>query len=60
MNVVMEMKQCVKDITNQNLEPCGLADEYIVPEWNVKHGGVIKIPASMSFEEAAMIEPLAC
>ncbi len=43
-----------------NLEPCGLADEYIVPEWNVKHGGVIKIPASMSFEEAAMIEPLAC
>jgi L-iditol 2-dehydrogenase len=43
-----------------NLEPCGLADEYVVPEWNVKHGGVIKIPASMSFEEAAMIEPLAC
>ena len=43
-----------------NLEPCGLADEYIVPECNVKHGGVIKIPDSMSFEEAAMIEPLAC
>jgi L-iditol 2-dehydrogenase len=43
-----------------NLEPCGLADEYVVPGWNVKHGGVIKIPASMSFEEAAMIEPLAC
>ena len=43
-----------------NLEPCGLADEYIVPEWNVKHGGVIKIPENMSFEEAAMIEPLAC
>jgi len=20
-----------------NLEPCGLADEYVVPEWNVKH-----------------------
>ena len=43
-----------------NLEPCGLADEYIVPEWNVKHGGVLKIPDSMSYEEAAMIEPLAC
>jgi len=43
-----------------NLEPCGLADEYIVPEWNVKHGGVLKIPDSMSFEDAAMIEPLAC
>jgi L-iditol 2-dehydrogenase len=43
-----------------NLEPCGLADEYIVPEWNVKNGGVLKIPDSMTFEEAAMIEPLAC
>ena len=43
-----------------NLEPCGLADEYIVPEWNVMHGGVIRIPNSISFEEAAMIEPLAC
>jgi L-iditol 2-dehydrogenase len=43
-----------------NLEPCGLADEYVVPEWNVKHGGVLKIPDDMSFEEAAMIEPLAC
>ena len=43
-----------------NLEPCGLADEYIVPEWNVIHGGVIRIPNSVSFEEAAMIEPLAC
>jgi len=43
-----------------NLEPCGLADEYIVPKWNVMHGGVIRIPNSVSFEEAAMIEPLAC
>ena len=43
-----------------NLEPCGLADEYVVPEWNVKHGGVLNIPDSVSFEEAAMIEPLAC
>jgi len=43
-----------------NLSPCGLAEQFIVPEWNVKHGGVIKIPESMKFEEAAMIEPLAC
>jgi len=49
-----------KKYYESNLEPCGLADEYIVPEWNVKHGGVLKIPDSMSFEEAAMIEPLAC
>ena len=43
-----------------NLSPCGLAEEYLVPEWNVNHGGVLKIPDSMSFDEAAMIEPLAC
>jgi len=49
-----------KKYCESNLEPCGLADEYIVPEWNVKHGGVLKIPDSMSFEDAAMIEPLAC
>ena len=43
-----------------NLSPCGLAEEFVVPEWNVNHGGVLKIPDSMSFEEAAMIEPLGC
>ncbi|MGI0057423.1 MAG: zinc-dependent dehydrogenase, partial [Nitrosarchaeum sp.] len=43
-----------------NLYPCGLSEEYVVPKWNVDHGGVLKIPDSMSFEEAAMIEPLAC
>jgi L-iditol 2-dehydrogenase len=49
-----------KKYYKSNLEPCGLADEYVVPEWNVKHGGVLNIPDNMSFEEAAMIEPLAC
>lgn len=43
-----------------NLSPCGLSEEYVVPQWNVEHGGVLNIPDSMSFEEAAMIEPLAC
>jgi len=43
-----------------NLNPCGLSEQYIVPKWNVDHGGVLKIPDSMTFEEAAMIEPLAC
>ena len=43
-----------------NLSPCGLSEEYVVPAWNVNHGGVLKISDSLSFEEAAMIEPLAC
>ncbi len=43
-----------------NLSPCGLSEEYVVPQWNVLHGGVLRIPNTMSFDEAAMIEPLAC
>ena len=43
-----------------NLSPCGLSEEYVVPAWNVSHGGVLKLSDSTSFEEAAMIEPLAC
>jgi L-iditol 2-dehydrogenase len=49
-----------KKYSETNLSPCGLAEEFIVPQWNVSHGGILKIPDSMSFEEAAMIEPLAC
>lgn len=43
-----------------NLSPCGLSEEYVVPAWNVSHGGVLKISDSLSYQEAAMIEPLAC
>tara|TARA_B100000929_G_C15503587_1_gene418150 strand:+ start:1297 stop:2328 length:1032 start_codon:yes stop_codon:yes gene_type:complete len=49
-----------KQYYKSNLNPCGLSDEYIVPEWNVDHGGVLKIPDHVTFEEASMIEPLAC
>ena len=49
-----------KKYSETNLLPCGLAEEFVVPEWNVSHGGVIIIPDSMGFDEAAMIEPLAC
>ncbi len=50
---------CTK-YSETNLSPCGLSEEYVVPEWNVSHGGVLKLPDSMTFQEAAMIEPLAC
>ena len=49
-----------KKYSETNLSPCGLSEEYVVPEWNVSHGGVLKISDSLSFQEAAMIEPLAC
>jgi len=43
-----------------NIEPCGLSEEFIVPKWNIDHGGVLKLPDSISFDEAALIEPFAC
>jgi len=43
-----------------SLEPCGLSEKFLVPAWILKKGIIIKIPDSMTFEEAAMIEPLAC
>ena len=43
-----------------NLLPCGLSEEFVVPRWNVERGGVLKLPDSMGFEAATMIEPLAC
>lgn len=43
-----------------NLSPCGLSEQFIVPAWNVSHGGVLKLPDSVTFAQAAMIEPLAC
>lgn len=49
-----------KKYSETNLSPCGLSEEFVVPQWNVSHGGVLKLPDSMTFEEAAMIEPLAC
>lgn len=51
--------RCVR-YSDSNIYPCGLAEEYLVPVWNVQRGGVLKLPDSMTFEEAAMIEPLAC
>ncbi|MEM2855616.1 MAG: zinc-dependent dehydrogenase [Candidatus Nitrosocaldaceae archaeon] len=49
-----------KDYQRSNIEPCGLAEIFLVPEWNIKRGGVLKLSDNITFEEAAMIEPLAC
>ena len=43
-----------------SLLPCGMSEEFLLPEWNVKQGCVFKIPNSMTFEEAALVEPLGC
>jgi L-iditol 2-dehydrogenase len=43
-----------------NLDPCGFAEFFRVPEQLVKGGTVYKLPHSMSFEEGSMVEPTAC
>ncbi|NWG37121.1 zinc-dependent dehydrogenase [Nitrososphaera sp.] len=43
-----------------NISPCGLAEQFLVPAWNVSRGGLIKLPEGMTFDEASLIEPFAC
>jgi len=43
-----------------NFIPCGLADYYVVPRYNVQRGAILRLPDSLGFEEASFIEPLAC
>jgi L-iditol 2-dehydrogenase len=43
-----------------NLDPCGLAEYFRVPEANVTRGGVVRLRSETSFEEGSMIEPTAC
>jgi L-iditol 2-dehydrogenase len=43
-----------------NIDPCGFAEYFRVPEYNVARGAVIPLPPELSFEEGSMIEPTAC
>jgi len=43
-----------------NFDPGGFSEFVRVPKINIEKGGVYKIPANVSFEEATFIEPLAC
>ena len=43
-----------------NLDPGGFSELFRVPSWNVLHGGILKLPDSVSFEQASLIEPIAC
>ena len=43
-----------------NLDPCGFAEFFRVPEQLVKGGTIYKLPDSMSFEEGSLVEPTAC
>ncbi|MEE9593639.1 MAG: alcohol dehydrogenase catalytic domain-containing protein [Thermoplasmata archaeon] len=49
-----------RDYRKWHLEPGGFSETFRVPAWNVEHGGVLTLPRSLSFEEGAFVEPLAC
>ncbi|HEY7078736.1 MAG TPA: alcohol dehydrogenase catalytic domain-containing protein [Nitrososphaeraceae archaeon] len=43
-----------------NIDPCGLSELFLVPQYNIERGGVLKLPSSLTYEAASFIEPLAC
>ena len=45
---------------SSNIDPCGLSEQILVPEWNISRGGLIKLPDNISYDQASLIEPLAC
>jgi L-iditol 2-dehydrogenase len=45
---------------NSNFSPGGFADEFLVPAYNVTHGGAYKISGNLTFDEASFAEPLGC
>ncbi len=48
------------EYSKHNLQPCGLAEYFIVPKYNVERGAVLSLPDKLGYEEASFIEPLAC
>jgi len=48
------------EYSKSNLDPCGLAESFRVPESLVSGGTVYRLPDSMSFEEGSQVEPVAC
>tara|TARA_A100001037_G_C14951393_1_gene545170 strand:+ start:50 stop:778 length:729 start_codon:yes stop_codon:yes gene_type:complete len=43
-----------------SLEPCGMSEKFVLPEWNVLNGCLIPLSDSISNEEGVLIEPLGC
>ena len=48
------------EFAKHNLVPCGLAERFVVPRFNVERGAVIELPEGLGYEEASLIEPLSC
>jgi len=49
-----------EEYPKNNIDPCGFAETFRVPEALVKGGTVYRLPESVSFEAGAQAEPIAC
>jgi len=49
-----------EEFQRSNIDPGGFAEYFRVPETNVDRGAVLRVPDSVTFEEAALVEPTAC
>ena len=49
-----------EEYPKNNIDPCGFAETFRVPEALVKGGTVYRLPESVSFESGAQAEPIAC
>jgi L-iditol 2-dehydrogenase len=43
-----------------NIHPGGFSEYFRVPEWNIVKGGVLPLPDDVTFDEGALVEPVAC
>lgn len=48
------------DKFTEEIEPCGLAQKFVISGWILKNGGIFKIPEQRSFKDATLVEPFAC
>ncbi|RJQ54788.1 MAG: alcohol dehydrogenase [Actinobacteria bacterium] len=49
-----------RTLRTTNFDPGGFAEYVRVPAINLESGGVLRLPESLSFEEATFVEPLGC
>jgi L-iditol 2-dehydrogenase len=48
------------DFKTSNIDPCGFAEYFRVPQFNVVRGALVPLPSELSFDEGAILEPTAC
>lgn len=49
-----------EEFPKANLDPCGFADYFRVPQGLVDGGTVYRLPSTMTLEEGTLVEPTAC